>query len=143
MSAASSIPAIVVDTDVLSFLFNGDPTRGPRYMHLLQGHRLVVPFAVVGELLYGAAERGWGPSRRGRLEQFIARNPVEYPSYELCEIWAELRARARHLGRPVERQDAWVAATALYLNLPLATHNARHYLGIPKLQVITSPDISS
>jgi predicted nucleic acid-binding protein len=142
MSAAST-PAIVVDTDVLSFLFNGDPVRAPRYARLLHGHRLVIPFSVVGELLYGAAERSWGPARRLRLEQFIARNATEYPGYELCEIWAELRARARHIGRPVERQDAWVAATALYLNLPLATHNARHYLGIPKLQVITAPDGTS
>ena len=35
---------------------------------------------------------------------------------------------------------AWVAATAIYLDLPLVTHNARHYAGVPGLEVITEPD---
>jgi predicted nucleic acid-binding protein len=140
MSVTSAPSAVVVDTDVFSFLFNRDPLRATRYAQLLHQTRLVVPFAVVGELLYGASQRGWGAARRSRLEQFIARNVIEYPGYQHCEIWAELRAHARQQGRPIERQDAWVAATALYLDLPLATHNARHYLVVPKLQVITSPD---
>jgi predicted nucleic acid-binding protein len=53
-----------------------------------------------------------------------------------------VRATARNAGRPIERQDAWVAATALYMDLPLATHNARHYASVSGLRVITEPDTS-
>ena len=33
--------------------------------------------------------------------------------------------------------DAWIAATALLLNVPLITHNAAHYVGIDGLRVIS------
>jgi predicted nucleic acid-binding protein len=140
MSPPSPLPAVVGDTDVASFLFSRDPIRAPRYARHLQGGTLILPFAVVGEMLYGAEERNWGPARRQRLEQFIRRYPIEYPNYAVCEIWAQVRATARNVGRPIERQDAWVAATALYMDLPLATHNARHYASVPGLRVITEPD---
>ena len=42
-------------------------------------------------------------------------------------------------GRPITFADAWIAAAALQLNVPLATHNARDYAGIPNLVVLTAP----
>lgn len=137
---STALPTAVSDTDAVSFLFNRDPVRAPRYAPHFDGRAIVLPFAVVGELLYGAEHRNWGPARRWRLEQFIRRHQIEYPNYPVCEIWAEMRATARRLGLPIERQDAWVAATAVYLDLPLITHNADHYAGVPGLQVITEPD---
>jgi predicted nucleic acid-binding protein len=38
-------------------------------------------------------------------------------------------------------KDAWIAATALYLNAPLVTHNAAHFRDVPGLHVITEPDV--
>src|SRR5215210_4743317 len=113
---------VVGDTDVVSFLFNRDPARAPRYAPLLHGLSLILPFAVVGEMLYGVEARHWGLARRQQLEQFIRAYQIEYPNYAVCEIWAQVRAAAGSVGRPIERQDAWVAATALYLDLPLLTH---------------------
>jgi tRNA(fMet)-specific endonuclease VapC len=140
MNAPRPLPLIVGDTDVASFLFNQDPIRAPRYVTHLQGRALVLPFAVVGELLYGAQLRSWGAARRLQLERFIRRYQIEYPNYAICETWAEVRVTARRLGLPIERQDAWVAATAVYLSVPLVTHNARHYAGVPGLQLITEAD---
>jgi predicted nucleic acid-binding protein len=132
--------SVVGDTDVVSFLFGRDPVRAPRYAVHLQGRSLILPFAVVGEMLYGAEVRNWGSPRRQQLEQFVQRFRIEYPNYALCAIWAQLRATAGKAGRPIERQDAWIAATALYLKLPLLTHNARHYASVLGLSVITEPD---
>jgi predicted nucleic acid-binding protein len=55
--------------------------------------------------------------------------------------WAQIRADRQRLGRAIERQDAWIAAVAVALNVPLVTHNAGHFAQIPLLQVITEPDI--
>src|SRR5437870_1727939 len=112
MSQPAPPAAVVSDTDVVSFLFGRDPVRGPRYASRLQGRTLILPFSVVGEMLYGAEQRNWAQARRQRLEQFIHRCPIEYPNYAVCEIWAQVRAAGRSAGRPIERQDAWVAATA-------------------------------
>src|SRR4051812_16601129 len=60
MNPLGALPFIVSDTDVASFLFNRDPIRGPRYARHFQGRSLVLPFAVVGEMLYGAQQRKLG-----------------------------------------------------------------------------------
>jgi predicted nucleic acid-binding protein len=44
---------------------------------------------------------------------------------------------ARKRGRPVAPADAWIAATALLLDVPLVTHNSSHYEGIDGLRVIS------
>ena len=132
--------SVVCDTDVFSFLFNRDPVRGPRYARYLEGPNVFLPFSVVGELLFGAEDAGWGPVRRHQLERTIRRYQIEYPNYVVCEIWAEIRVAAQQVGRRIEREDAWVAATALYLDLPLVTHNARHYSVVGGLRILTEPD---
>jgi len=101
MTLPAPPPAVVCDTDVMSFLFNRDAARGPRYAPHLRGRRVILPFAVVGEMLYGAEERNWGPARRMNLERFIRRYWIEYPTYAVCEIWAEIRVTARRLGHPI------------------------------------------
>jgi predicted nucleic acid-binding protein len=44
---------------------------------------------------------------------------------------------ARKRGRPVAPADAWIAATALILDVPLITPNGAHYTGIDGLRVIS------
>ena len=88
----------------------------------------------------GAWLGGWGPSRRYDLESFIRQQDPEYPTFSTCEIWAEIRSHTQRLGRRMESEDAWVAASAIYLDLPLVTHNARHYEHVPGLTLLTSAD---
>ena len=64
-----------------------------------------------------------------------------YPDDRMCTLWATLVAALRRTGRQIAPHDAWVAATAIYLNVPLVTHNAGHYQEVPDLQVLTEPDI--
>lgn len=42
---------------------------------------------------------------------------------------------SRRAGRPVAVADAWNAATALMLGLPLVTHNRSHFAHIANLTV--------
>ena len=43
----------------------------------------------------------------------------------------------RRAGTPMSVADAWVAATALHLQLPLVTHNRTHFAGIAGLTIIS------
>lgn len=133
-----TLEAVVVDTDVMSFVFNRDPVLGPRYEELLAKHFLVIPFIVMGEMRYGARSRGWGVARSTRLEAFLERRAWAFPDAETCRIWAAVRADGRRKGRPIERQDAWIAAVALQLDLPLVTHNRGHFSNVSVLQVLTA-----
>jgi predicted nucleic acid-binding protein len=50
-------------------------------------------------------------------------------------------AEAQRAGRTIERQDAWIAAVAVTLDLPLVTHNSSHFAHVPLLRIITEPDL--
>jgi len=55
----------------------------------------------------------------------------------MCDWWAQAINSARLRGRPIAPADAWIAATALLLDVPLVTHNGAHYTGIDGLRVIS------
>lgn len=52
-------------------------------------------------------------------------------SRRLCTVWAEVTVAARSHGCRIECADAWIAATALRSGVPLVTHNAADYQGVP------------
>jgi|SRR5579862_9830462 len=131
---------LVVDTNVVSFFLNRDPIRGPRYQAHTTGRTLYLPFVVVGELWFGAELRRWGPTRRERLERLLRDYVVIDSAPDIVRAWAALRVDAQRHGTPIERQDAWVAAVALALDLPLLTHNPAHFRTVPLLRLITEPD---
>lgn len=56
---------------------------------------------------------------------------------EMAEHWASLRAHRRTSGREIETADAWIAATALWLECPVVTHNRRDFDDIPGLDVMS------
>src|SRR5687768_392562 len=124
---------VVLDTDVTSFLFDQDPVRSPRYKVHTAGRTGYLPFVVIGELLYRAEHRRWGPARRARLAEFLKDYIVVQSAPDIVENWARMRVDAQRRGHVMERQDAWVAAVALTLDLPLVTHNRDHFEPIPEL----------
>jgi tRNA(fMet)-specific endonuclease VapC len=128
--------ALVVDTDVVSYLFRGD-TRAEPFRSVLAGRVLVVSFMTIAELDRWALSRNWGPSRMAALEQHL-RNFVLHPfDRALCRRWAEVMDGARRLGRPIQTADAWIASTALQLAVPLVTHNPSDYDGVGGLTVLS------
>lgn len=56
---------------------------------------------------------------------------------DMTEHFAQLRSRRRRIGREIETADAWIAATALWLQCPVVTHNRRDFSDIPWLDVIS------
>jgi len=90
----------------------------------------------VAEMRAGALIDHWGPRRQSGLEKFLSDFDIVYPDNAMCSLWAELRGDARRRGRHVSAQDAWVAATALALDAPLATNNRRDYEHIPGLELL-------
>jgi predicted nucleic acid-binding protein len=127
---------IVVDTDLVSFYFKGD-SRVHRYLAAWAGRRLVVSFMTIAALKLWAIIRAWGKPRIAQLEWFLNRHFVVHPADEqLCASWANIVAEARAQGRKLETADAWVAATALSVGAPLATHNSKDFAGISGLAVL-------
>ncbi len=127
---------IVVDTDVASYIFNLH-SLAQHYSDALRGSELVLSFMSVAELRMGAISAGWGGRRRLLLEQFMQRFELLYADNDLCTVWARVRADARATGRALSPQDAWIAATALVLDVPLATNNTRDFEHVRRLQMLS------
>jgi tRNA(fMet)-specific endonuclease VapC len=127
---------IVVDSDVASYIFNWH-SLAQRYSDALRGSELILSFMSVAELRMGAISAGWGNRRRLLLERFIQGFELVYADNNLCTVWARIRADARAAGRALSPQDAWIAATALALDAPLATNNRRDFDRVRKLRLLS------
>jgi tRNA(fMet)-specific endonuclease VapC len=86
--------AVIVDTDVASFLFKED-TRAELYKpHLIQVVASI-SFMTLAELEQWAIVHKWGARQRGELLQFIRSQFVVIDSTAaLCRKWAEVRGTA-------------------------------------------------
>lgn len=130
------VPA-VIDTDVVSFLFKRD-SRAKVYEPHLNDPPFLISFMSLAELRRWSLERNWGESKRLDLESYLERYAVLHSNAAICEWWAKVMRNARLNGLPIGSADSWIAATALYLNVPLVTHNSAHYAGVDGLRVISS-----
>jgi tRNA(fMet)-specific endonuclease VapC len=125
--------SIVLDTDVVSFLFKGD-TRGQIYLPQLQDRQWLISFMTEAELEQWALLANWSAKRVEWLRLFVNRSVIVPSSHDLVLKWAEAMVAARRSGRRIETADAWIAATALLYDAPLLTHNQTDYLGVPGLR---------
>ncbi|HKV41058.1 MAG TPA: type II toxin-antitoxin system VapC family toxin [Blastocatellia bacterium] len=130
------IEAVVIDTDVLSYSLKED-TRAALYERHLAGKIGLVSFVTVAELRQWALIRNWGEFRRQSMESFVSRFTTVHSDDRLCSVWAGIRASAIPIGRPIDVADAWVAATAILFQVPLVTHNRRHFSGVAGLTVVS------
>lgn len=135
-AAQADMPdAVVVDTDVISYVFRGDSRANLFRPHLEQSVP-VLSFMTVAELDQWTIVHRWELGRRKRLDELISRCAIHLVDRDLCRVWAEVGATARSYGRPIQAADAWIAATALRLGVPLVTNNRADYAGVPGLRIL-------
>ena len=129
------VQAVLVDTDVYSFLMRGGESAEIYGSHV-EGKLLAISFVTVGELYFGAYKRKWGPDRLNLSERLKAAVIVPY-DVEVCKRYAEIRAGLEAKGTPVGANDMWIAACAIRHSIPLVSNNRAHFEGIPNLILIS------
>jgi tRNA(fMet)-specific endonuclease VapC len=126
---------LLADTNVLSYLFR-DSFLGGEYRALIKGQQTGVTVLSLEELQYGITLDRWSDRKRGDLDRFLRDFFVVPMPAVVAQICGNLRAQRDRIGRPMDLADAWIAATALWYDVPLVTHD-RDMEGIPGLQVLT------
>jgi predicted nucleic acid-binding protein len=129
-----NFPYVVLDTNVVSILIR-EYAQADYYRAQIANRHLALSFQTLEELWHGAYHANWGEPRQDELSQQLRHYEIVWPNSRLVDICARLRAERKRAGRELSLADAWIAATALMLNCPLATDD-RDFLGIPDLELI-------
>ena len=132
------IKLVLVDTNVVSFIFRGH-RQAKGFLEQLKGKILHVSFQTVGELYEWAENNRWGEERRNRLVRVLGEHYTVIPVDDhICLEWARVRAERRRIGRSISESDAWIAASARRYEMALATDDS-DFSGIKNLDLVTFP----
>lgn len=88
---------------------------------MISGRNVVVSFATVTELRYGATKAGWGDLRRRTLENRIAEITVVTPDDGVRRVPINPRTRRPRSRAKIHEADRWIAVSALYLRVELVS----------------------
>ena len=126
---------LVADTSVFSYIFNECPL-GAEYEELIGSRTVGITGQSIAELRAGALMAKWGERRMAKHERFLNRFTHVPDTRAMAETCGAIRAMRFRLGEPIEWADAWPAACAMWLGVPLVTHDTDHE-GIAGLRVLT------
>ena len=135
----SPFPAIVADSNVVSYIGRESPIA-QYYLERFAGFEIAISFQTVEEVWFGAYLNNWGERRMADLQRQLEQYRIIWPDPDLVRICSLLRSQRRIAGRELQVADAWIAATALYLGCPLASHDG-DFDGIPDLHLIRAPTL--
>lgn len=120
-----------LDTNIAAAALNGHREVKRR----MQVARLIVlPFPVVGELLFGAAKSARSDENLQAYRRFIDAAHVQQSNPDTMEVYARVKLQLQRQGTPLPENDIWIAACALHLGLPLVTHD-QHFQHLPQLPI--------
>jgi len=77
------VERVVVDTDVMSFVFKGH-SRAAAYIPDLVGKEIVVSFMTIAELQRWALKKSWGPKLLAKLDRQLLQVIVYPVDLHLC-----------------------------------------------------------
>ena len=126
---------VLLDTDTVSYIMRRDPTVMARAREYRQaGQRYALSIVTRYEVLSGLMWRG-AARQLERFDRFCNLSDVLPLSEDVVVRAAQIYAKLRSRGEPLDDADILIAATALVHGLALVTNNERHFGRIPDLRL--------
>lgn len=126
---------LILDSNIISYYFRGDPQVVPR-LQALRPADLGVPAIVEYELRYGLlrlAPEAAAP-RLAALTRLLQTLQILPFDSECANHAARIRVALEAAGTPIGAHDTLIAATALRFKTTLITRNVREFARVPGLQ---------
>ena len=125
---------VLIDTDILSLFFRGNPTVVLQFQTYLNQYRQInLSIVTYYEILSGLKHRD-AQKQLALFLDFAAQNTVLPLTQESVRLSADFYATLRREGTPVDDIDLLIAGVAVANNLVLVTHNQRHFSRIGGLE---------
>ncbi|HVA44867.1 MAG TPA: PIN domain-containing protein [Pirellulales bacterium] len=123
---ASAAPAgYLLDTNILVHLIRGKAVGKAIEAHFgLHGglNRSIICVVTVGEMYSLARKWNWGQSRLARLQHLLGEVVwVDINRPSVLDAYGELDDLSNRLGRPMGKNDVWIAAVAKLSRMTLLT----------------------
>lgn len=124
----------LVDTDVVANWLKGRRDEVALFRGL-GPEVLAISLITYGEI-YDGIYYGRDPQANERIfQQFLRWVDVLPLNRTIMKQFARIRGLLRRSGQIIPDPDLLIAATALYHDLTLVTHNTRHFNRVPNLQL--------
>ena len=124
---------LILDTDYCVAVLRDKLTLGTS---IPKQRPLHIPVTVLVELLYGALRSEKAVANLTRLDTFMKQVSVLPFDTSAARQMASLKLKLELAGAPLATPDLEIASVALVKNMPLVTHNIRHFQRVPGLQLI-------
>ena len=131
--------AIVLDTDVFSYLLKGTHDRAARYHTHVRNRTVAIAFVTIGEVYSGLFRKGVGQPLFDAFEAQLRAVVVIPYNRDICRVYGRLGLEKTDSGSDsvIGVNDRWIAACAIHHKLLLVTNNRRHFEGITGLTIIS------
>nr|WP_242042204.1 type II toxin-antitoxin system VapC family toxin [Leptolyngbya sp. FACHB-541] len=128
------VKPILVDTDILSLFFRGNPAVVSRFQEYLSEHQQInLSIITYYEILSGLKHRD-AQKQLSLFLGFVAQNTLLHLTQESVTLSANFYATLCLSGTPVDDIDLLIAGVAVANDLVLITHNQRHFNRIEGLE---------
>lgn len=127
-------PALI-DTDILSMFFRGNVNVVAQFQSYLAEHRQIsLSIVTYYEVLSGLKHRD-AQKQLALFLEFTTQNIILPLTTQSVSISADMYAKLRQEGTPIDDIDLLIAGVALANDLVLVTHNQRHFNRIESLEL--------
>ena len=128
---------VLVDTDILSYFFKGEPNVVPRFSQYLQKYpsvsiSIITYYEISSGLQFRKAEK-----QLKSFHMFLKYANVLPVTESSAEISARLYSQTRKSGNAVDDIDLLIAGIALENKLAMATNNEKHFGKSSRLKLKT------
>lgn len=125
----------LIDTDILSFYFKGEPKVAVQFRNYLQEFDVIhISIITYYEILGGLKFKNAG-KQIVEFETFVINNTIIHISEDSANISSDIYADLRKRGITIGTSDILIAGIAIENDLTLVTNNEKHYEPIRGLKI--------
>jgi tRNA(fMet)-specific endonuclease VapC len=125
----------LIDTNILSLFFRGDPRVVAEFEGYLKAYNTInLSIVTYYEIVSGLKHRD-AHNQLTLFLDFAAMNTVLPVNQSVADVAADLYADLRKRGEPIDDIDLLIAGTAIANGLTLVTNNRKHFDRIAQLEV--------
>lgn len=126
----------LVDTNILGyFARNSSAALQKRMLAALQKQEVAISAITRAEIRFGLALLQADDKRRRTIDLLLHEIPVLPWTVDAADRYGDIAAHLQQTGQPIGEMDTQIAAHALALDLPLVTHNTRHFERVAGLKL--------